>query len=541
MKLLRVLTLCGLSLLACAAAHAQAAVWSVYEITLTAARDYDNPYTEAAVTAVFTGPGSRRLTVPGYWDGDRTWRLRFTPVAGGRWQYETVSDDAGLGGQTGAVDAGPPDPDARGFVRVDAEHPYHFVYDNGERYFMLGTTYYEILANAEAEAGWQRALRGSAGYGINKVRFNVGEGSSDARGADFPDASPYVEGDHDRLDLVHFRRLDGVVEEMKALGLVADMILFWNSASNFGSVEQDERFVRYVLARYAAYPHVIWCLSNEWNYTDHPRDYWNRLGRLIRAEDAYMAHGDYLRPLSIHHQTRIDFQYFDEAWPTTAIIQLGVRNGQRIAVDEWSDAKANKARYAHGDDWGWHGILYNRGHDDMPVINDEYGYMGEPKDRSAGDTVLTRDKHRRILWGIYLAGGYASAGDKYQYEDPPGRPYFAATWHEAEEYEDLRHLKTFFTARGLPYWEMQPMPEAVLEGERVYVLGKTGGPYAVYAAAGGRFTLDLAPGAYALYRYDPRTGEEQPWAEIEGGRRTITLPEGVDTALRIVPQEPTMP
>ena len=527
-----------------AASVASVPVWSVHEVALTADSAYANPYTDVAVTATFTSPGGDTLTVPGFWDGERTWRLRFTPTSEGAWRYETASDDAGLGGQTGTVEATAPEPDAHGFVRVDPEHPYHFVYDSGARYFMLGTTYYEILANAEAEGGWKRALRGSAGYGINKVRFNVGEGSSDDRGAGFPDASPYAGGDHDRLDLDHFRRLDEVVHEMAELGLVADMILFWNSETNYGTVDQDERFVRYILARYAAYPHVIWCLTNEWNYTGKPRAYWNGLGRLVRAEDPYLANGDRLRPLSIHHQTRIDFQFFDQEWPTTAIVQLGVRNGQRIVEDEWSDVGANQAQYTHGDDWGWHSIVYNRGHD-MPVVNDEYGYMGEPKDRSAGtdsgDVALTRAKHRRILWGIYLAGGYASAGDKYQYEDPLGRPYFAATWHEAEEYQDLQHLKTFFTARGLRYWEMEPLPDVVAEGERAYVLGTPGEQYAVYAAAGGTVTLDLAPGRYAQYRYNPSTGEEQPWADVEGGRRTFLLPSGEDVALRLVRQDGASP
>ncbi len=523
---------CLMLLVGAAEAQTVAPVWSVGEVVLTAARAYDNPYAEAAVTAAFTGPAGQTLSAPGFWDGGKTWRIRFTPTAEGAWRYTTASADPGLNGNEGAVQASRPKADARGFVRVDSRHPYHFVYDNGARYFMLGTTYYEILANARADGGWLQALRGSAGYGINKVRFNVGEGSGDARGADFPDASPYVKGDHDRLDVDHFRRLDRVVEEMQALGIVADMILFWNNPSNYGAPEQDIRFLRYVLARYAAYPNVIWCLTNEWNYTDQPRDYWNRLGRIVRAEDPYLANGALLRPLSIHHQTRIDFQYFDQEWPTTAIIQLGVRNSQRIAPDEWSSAEANRTQYTHGDDWGWHGIMYNRGHD-MPIINDEYGYMGEPKDRSAGDAPLTREKHRRILWGIYMAGGYAAAGDKHLYETPPGRPYFAATWHDAEEYQDLAHLKTFFTGKGLRYWQMEPMPEAVLEGERVYVLGRAGEQYAVYAAAGGRFTLDLPPGRYAAYRYDPSTGREQPWGGVRGGKLTMTLPPGADTAFRL--------
>ena len=46
----------------------------------------------------------------------------------------------------------------------------------------------------------------------------------------------------------------------------------------------------------------------------------------------------------------------------------------------------------------------------MPVLNDEYGYIGKP-DRFAGWSPLSRDKHRNIIWGIAMAGGYGAAGD----------------------------------------------------------------------------------------------------------------------------------
>jgi len=517
----------------CVSAQVKIPKWAVHEIQLQADEKYENPYLEASVTAQFVGPNGEKMTVPGFWKGERNFGIRFTPTAEGTWTYKTVSENKGLDGQTGALQVTPPSPNVHGFVRVDAQHSYHFVYDDQTRYFMLGTTYYEILANAISGNNWQQALKGSASYGINKVRMNVGEGSDDDRGAGFPDASPYVNGNHDRLDLSHFERLDEVVEQMQELEMVADFILFWNQESNYGTVEQDERFVRYVLARYAAYPNVIWCLSNEWNYTKKPREYWNEMGRLVQTGDPWLENGEYLRPLSIHHQTRIDFQYFDQEWPTTAIVQYGVRNGQGIVVDEWSDVEANKAKYVHGDDWGWHSIMYNRGHN-MPIINDEYGYFGEPKDRSADNVPLTRDKHRRILWGIYMAGGYAAAGDKYQYENPPGRPYFAANWHEAEEYEDIQHLKTFFTAGDLDFYKMRPLPDAIMEGERVYMLGESGEQYVIYAAIGGRFTVELEDGEYHVIRYNPRTGQSQSYAKTKSGKQTFNVPTGEDWVLQII-------
>jgi hypothetical protein len=115
--------------------------WLVHEILLTARDAQTNLYLEAGVEATFEGPGGRRQTVRGFWDGDSTFRVRFTPTAEGDWAYSTRSADPGLDGQTGRFRCMPPAPGDHGFVRRDPEHPYHFVYDDGTRYFMFGTTY----------------------------------------------------------------------------------------------------------------------------------------------------------------------------------------------------------------------------------------------------------------------------------------------------------------------------------------------------------------------------------------------------------------
>ncbi len=65
--------------------------------------------------------------------------------------------------------------------------------------------------------------------------------------------------------------------------------------------------MRYVLARYGAYPNVIWCLVNEWNYSVLPQDYWNQMGRFVQAEDPWSQDVGRPRALSIHQQTRPDW------------------------------------------------------------------------------------------------------------------------------------------------------------------------------------------------------------------------------------------
>ncbi len=79
--------------------------WSTHEIRLTASGEHANPYTDpsAAVTAVFTGPGGQTRAVAGFWDGGKTFKIRFTPTAEGAWSFKTSSRDSGLDGKTGVI------------------------------------------------------------------------------------------------------------------------------------------------------------------------------------------------------------------------------------------------------------------------------------------------------------------------------------------------------------------------------------------------------------------------------------------------------
>lgn len=510
--------------------------WSVCELSFGATATVANPYQDLRMTATFHGPDGRQRTVAGFWDGGNRFVVRFTPTMVGEWIFHTSSDDGGLDGRSGTLSCVAPRPDGHGFLRRDPAHPYHFVWDDGSRAFLLGQTYYGLVANARAGGDWRVALDGTRRYGMNKVRFLVYPVAKDPPHQNrYPGSSPFGV-DHDTLDLAHWRQLDAVVQRLQDRGLVADMIFFVHDPAGrtFGTPEQDARYVRYLIARYAAFPNVIWCLTNEWNYTGKDRAYWNDLGRVVREEDPWLAEDDFLRATSIHQQTRIDFQFFDQAWPVHCSFQYGVRNRTQ-AGDEWADFGTTK--YRHGDEWGNAGILFNWGHS-MPVINDEYGYIGEPVDKSApGSSALTRAKHRQILWGIYTAGGYGSAGDKYTYAD--GSPYKNANWHEPEEYGDLLRLVQFFTGKGLTFWTMSSRNDLLTGGERVYLLAEPGRQYVIYAAVGGPVAITLTAGRYQVRRFDARTGEDIALGTVDGGsERAFDLPPDDDWVLSLVRIDP---
>jgi hypothetical protein len=67
-----------------------------FSVTLEA--QYTNPYDlrQVSLDGIFTGPDGQTLKVPGFWDGEATWRVRFTPSQVGDWNYSlTVKDKRG--------------------------------------------------------------------------------------------------------------------------------------------------------------------------------------------------------------------------------------------------------------------------------------------------------------------------------------------------------------------------------------------------------------------------------------------------------------
>ena len=62
------------------------------ELTVGLEANYSNPYdvSEVALDAVFMAPNGESMNVPGFWDGEASWKIRFTPWSEGTWTYRIV-------------------------------------------------------------------------------------------------------------------------------------------------------------------------------------------------------------------------------------------------------------------------------------------------------------------------------------------------------------------------------------------------------------------------------------------------------------------
>ncbi|MFJ4029603.1 DUF5060 domain-containing protein [Paenarthrobacter sp. NPDC089989] len=183
-----------------------------------------NPYTDIEFTAVIEGPAGH-VHIPGFYDGEGIYRLRFMPLEPGSYTFSTLSNSQTLNGHTGNFAATPPDPDSHGPIRAEG---FHFRYDDGTPYRPIGTTAYAWLhQRPERRVRTMEAIRYS---GFNKLRmclfpkwfaFNEVE----------PEFTPFVratDGTYDFTlpDPAFWMELEERVEELADMGVEAELVFF---------------------------------------------------------------------------------------------------------------------------------------------------------------------------------------------------------------------------------------------------------------------------------------------------------------------------
>ena len=334
----------------------------------------------APLSVRFRLAGSEDVTVPGFWDGGTTYRVRFAPPAEGEWTWEVVdaqtSVDVGSGSFTVTRGA------SHGPVRV--AHRFHFAHADGTPFRPVGATAYNWLH--QDEPLFSQTVDAIAEAGFNKFRFMV-----------FPQGGGYVEHEPTlmpfektggRWDVTRpvpefFQHLDRAVEVLGARGIQAD-VLIYNAydRGRFGlnelTEEEDAVYLRYLVARLAAYPHVWWSLCNEFDQLERPDERWDRTGELLAEIDP----GDHLR--SIHNW--IELYDNSQPWVTHASVQNG------SATTDFG--RANLYR----DVWG------------KPVVLDEIKYEGDIPERWGN---LDARELVDQFWITTVAGCYGSHGESF--------------------------------------------------------------------------------------------------------------------------------
>jgi hypothetical protein len=355
--------------------------WDIYEIALQGPAD-GNPFADVQLSAVFDN-GARRVAVPGFYDGDGIYRIRFMPDQQGRWRYETRANRWELTNQTGDFTVTPPGKRNHGPVRV--HNTYHFAFADGTPYKPIGTTIYNWLDAPEQMQ--EQTLQTLAASPFNKARMLMTQQPKPYANKYPPVRWPFAgkpprEWDFTRFDPEFFRHYEKRLGQLRDLGVEADLILF-NPYGRWGfetmTAQNDDRYVRYVVARFAAFRNVWWSLANEYDFLRTKTDAdWDRLGRLVQQSDPY----NHLR--SIHNGR----QLFDQgkSWITHASIQNGVAVQSAASAEIYRDV--------------WR----------KPVVYDEVKYEGDSSYRWAD---LTGQEMVHRFWSGTVGGTYVGHGDYF--------------------------------------------------------------------------------------------------------------------------------
>lgn len=366
------------------------AQWERFELRLPGPIE-DNPYVDVEWSVIFRHE-EKEITSAGFYAGDGLYITRFMPEVSGKWTYVTHSNTPELNGVHGSFTCVTAAHMVHGPVRVKDEN--HFAYADGTPYFPFGTTGYAWIHQAEAMR--TLTLQTLAEGPFNKIRmclfpknysFNVHEPES------FPFmGSPAMGFDKARFNPVFWEHVERCIESLLELHIEADVILFHPyDKGRWGfdrmSAEEDERYLRYAIARLGAYRNIWWSMANEYDFMrDKSMPDWERLVSVASEADTHH------HLLSIHNGTAM---YIPESvimydHTRSEITHCSIQHWDVTLVTAWRE------RYQ------------------KPVIVDECGYEGNLQQRWGN---LSAEEMTHRVWESFTRGGYASHGETYLHPD----------------------------------------------------------------------------------------------------------------------------
>ena len=475
--------------------------WEVYELEMTAERELSRPYVEGLpeggagyVSVIFQGESGdakgRKFKLTGFWDGSRTWRVRFAPPAPGEWSYRSSATDAGLDGKTGRFECVPwADADLRtnstrrGFVRVCAGGPRagrYFEYADGTPMLWLGDTWWNWTKRGIPFSRFQHLVDDRAENG-----FNVGQLFFAGRG--WGREGSLLDDTFTKPDLEHIRDVERMIQYANQHGITVWVHGWWSRPDMKGAIGEEHirRWCRYMVHRLGAY-NVIWVLAGEYNmhnYGGLGLEFWKDLGRLVDAEDPYD------RIIGAH--------------PTPP----GWKGG--ADAPQWSTAEV-----IHDEPW----LAYNQSQTGHGRWRNELipGVVKDAYERKPAKPIVVTEPWYEFVegnptaadlrfggWSAILTGaaGHSYGGGHVWRAHVPEAPASRGAWplelafdRDTLDYPGARSLSFMVKfLRGIDWWILEPHPELVHDNPSRFCGAAPGRQYVVFLRWGGVLRLDLRP------------------------------------------------
>lgn len=497
----------------------------VFETSFESSKDRRNPFTEVEVEVWFRH-GERQWKVPAFWDGGRTWKVRFAAPGEGDYTYRAVaSDEADTGLNTGertlkvAAYRGENPLYRHGGLQVAADRR-HFEFADGTPFFWLGDTWWKGLCKRLTWDGFQELTADRRRKGFTVVQIVCGtypdEPGLQQPGWENEGGMPYLNKDFSEVNPEYFKYADRRIQHLVDAGIVPAIVGGWGRAVGLDAVGLPgyKRHFRNLIARYGAYP-VVWILGGE---TEAKQGPWHELAEHVDATDPY---GRLLTNHSSHGRGALEghavFDFDMDAtghrgWET---VNEAIR--KVIACRNATPAK--------------------------PVLTGEACYEQHMQENFA-------DLQRHLFWGCVLSGAaghtYGAAGiwhmgvpeEHGNWGGWNHQPYDLTTWREGMDFPGSAQLgRSKALLAELPWQRFEPHPEWVDKDQ--FAAGIPGEVRVIYIPKRGIYNWngttvrDLPRGRWSAFYFDPVTGRRFDLGTVDpaGSWKSPNVPTPQDWVL----------
>jgi hypothetical protein len=429
---------------------APAARFGVHEIVLSGDASVANPF-DTVATVRFTPPSgaANAKMVWAFYDGGNTWRARVYANEVGAWTWSSTCDtDPGLAGKTGEFRCEASR--LRGRLLIHPKNPRQWMTEDGRWFLNLNDTAYFLLRARDSngdpvsDEDARQYVHDDVARGITSVRCFLACRKGSLSGPPEPWREWYFgEETLDRFRLDNLQCADGRLRMLldEYPDLAVQVILFplvgykrddrfWTTLT----VVERERLLRYLVSRFAAYPQLLWLMTNDAHYgSEFPNN-----NAMVREVGAYLQqHDPWQHPRSTGHARFTPFVFGDEEWATYIHIE-------------------------HAHDLG--ALQYGQYHAHAKPV-----FLGEDRyeqDRGNLDPVHMRYWQRRLFWAWLLSGGSTNYGGRWwavhPYTTTGSR---TATYHRRPEVtfrsgliglDSVRHIRDYFESRNIELSDFLP-------------------------------------------------------------------------------------
>ncbi|MDB6124434.1 MAG: hypothetical protein JWQ71_3427 [Pedosphaera sp.] len=522
----------------------QAAKWERFEQTFKSFTNYPNAFQDVTLSVAFTSPSGETTKVPGFWDGGKIWRARFSPNELGIWTFKSTCSDTTNSGMHNVIGeflciaaSSKSRFDRHGPVQLASDRRHLEHEDHAPFFWLADTVWNGALLSSQPD--WDSYAHTRASQ-----KFTVAQWVA-ISGVNLNYQNAFTGRDQISISPRFFKQLDDKVKILNDAGLLSAIVPFWDlqsqGANAVESLPEDQAILllRYMVARWGAND-VIWMLACEGDSIGKKAGRWKRICRAVFGEAPHA-------PVMLHPGETywVADEFRAEPW----LDLLGYQSGQQINDDmlQWMLAGP------FSNDWKKQPV--------HPFIN--LAPLYENATSGAFQQKVSPLAVRRALYWSLLnaptAGvSYGAEGVwNWVAENEPkvsaaaARSAIPQTWQRnlfLPVAEQMTNLAGVFSS--IDFWRLRPAPELVadqpgLKSPQRFIaaaLTETKDVALIYVPEDRTIQLNLVgmPESLTAIWINVRTGERTPMVTFSGGQiRKFLMPDAGDWLMLIrAPQQP---